>query len=402
VTIGHLLTHTGGLGELRRWSDLVRPTIGLAAKPGQIPELSRYYAPELRAEVRPGTKWAYANHGFAVLGQLIEDVTGQPFAARMRERVFEPLGMLRTDFLRTERVRDGLAVGYGKLGRRGRRPVKDLEIAVAPAGSVFSCVADMALYAAAVAGGGANDHGRVVGDATLADMLTPRWPSEGLPAMGLGFMLGDLAGHLVAGHDGGWPGFVSAMQVAPDDGVGVVAFTNTNVAFAPHDLVERLLARVLGAPEHEEREPVAESPHVWPELTGLYKPPRGPNTNFRLLSLTAGEVEVVVRGGRLVARAPSPVRALRRGVPLRASDPSDPLSFAAEIGDVDVPVVFERDASGRVAAVRAGSTRGGFVRLERRPRATSVRVWALGAAAAAAGSAAATVAARTINRRREE
>ncbi|HEY7732761.1 MAG TPA: serine hydrolase domain-containing protein [Gaiellaceae bacterium] len=399
VRIRHLLTHTGGLGELRRWSDLVRPTIGLAAKPGRVPELSRYYAPELRAEIPPGTKWAYANHGFAALGQLIEDVTGDPFAVRLRERVFEPLGMQGTDFLRSERVRDRLAVGY-KLGRRGLRAVKDLEIAVPPAGSVFSSVADMALYAAAIAGGGANGHGRVIREETLASMLTPAWPSDGLPAMGLAFMLEELDGHRVAGHDGGWPGFVSALLVAPDDGVGVVAFTNTSTAFAPHDVAERVLCRMLGTRAPEEREPVPESPHLWPQLVGLYKLPRGPNTNFRLLPVTAGEIEVAIRGGKLVARSPSPLTALRRGVPLRASDASDPLAFGAEVGGVEFSVVFERGASGRVEAVRAGSTRGEFVRFVRRPRGTSVRLWGI-AAATAVGSVALGTVVRKVDRRRE-
>jgi CubicO group peptidase (beta-lactamase class C family) len=399
IRIRHLLTHTGGLGELRRWSDLVRPTIGLAAKPGRIPELSRYYAPELRAEVPPGMKWAYANHGFAALGQLVEDVTGEPFAVRLRERVFEPLGMQGTDFLRSERVRSRLAVGY-KLARRGLRPVKDLEIAVAPAGSVFSSVADMALYAAAIAGGGANRHGRVIRAETLASMLTPAWPPTGLPAMGLAFMLEELDGHRVAGHDGGWPGFVSALLVAPDDGVGVVAFTNSSVALAPHDLAERVLRRVLGARAPEEREPVPESPHLWPELVGLYKLPRGPNTNFRLLPVTAGEIEVAIRGGKLVARSPSPIKTLRRGLPLRAADESDPLAFEAEVGGIEFSVVFERGPSGRVEAVRAGSTRGEFVRFVRRPRAASVRLWGI-AGATAAGSVALGAALRKVDRRRE-
>ena len=401
VTVRQLLTHTGGIGELRRWSDLLRPTIGLAAKPGEIPRLADYYAAGLQAEVRPGSKWAYANHGFAALGQLVEDVRGRPFAETMRERVFEPLGMRETDFERRSGLRERLAVGYHL--KRGRLvPVKDLEIVVAPAGSVFSCVADMALYAEALIGSGANRHGRVVGTEALAEMLRPQWPGESLPAMGLAFMLGHLGRHRVVGHDGGWPGFVSAFHVAPDDGVGVVVFTNTNAAFAPHDLAERALRLVLGKSAAPEREPVAQSPHLWPELVGVYKPPPGPNTNLRLLPLIAGEVEVAVRRGRLVARSVSPVKALRRGIELTAAEPADPLAFLAEIGEEVLPIVFERGSSGRIEAVRAGSTRGGFVRLVRRPRATSTRLWGTVAAAAAAAGVTVAAVGRSRRRRGEE
>jgi CubicO group peptidase (beta-lactamase class C family) len=379
VTIRHLLTHTGGLGELRRWSDLLRPTIGLALKPGQPPpDLAKFYAPALRAEVRPGTKWAYANHGFAVLGELVEQARGEPFAEAMRSRLFEPLGMTSTDYLRTDRVLDRVAVGYQL--RRGRlRPVRDREIAVAPAGSVFSCVEDMARYVAALGSDGAG----VVSPETLALMFEPHDEGRGPPSMGLAFFLDRLGDHRIAAHDGGWPGFVSAMVVAPDDGVGVVAFTNTSTAIAPHDLAERILRRLLDVPEPAEPL-VAESPHLWPELTGVYKLSRGLNTNVRWWPVLGGEVEIAVRRGHLVARAPSPIRVLRKGVRLRSADPEDPLAFEARHDDLVFPVVFERGPSGRIESVRTGSIREGFLRLQRRPRAASLRLWARGAGSAAA------------------
>jgi hypothetical protein len=102
-----------------------------------------------------------------------------------------------------------------------------------------------------------------------------------------------------------------------------------------------------------------------------------------------------------VATALSPLPALRRGIPLRAADEEDPLSFVARVGRVDVPVSFERGASGEIEAVRAGSGRGGFVRLVRRPRATSIRLWARAGAGAAAAVGVTTLA-RRLSRRGEE
>ena len=97
---------------------------------------------------------------------------------------------------------------------------------------------------------------------------------------------------------------MSALAFAPGSGTGVVAFTNTNTAFAPHVLAERVLERLLG--DAVEPPAVPQHAHAWPELTGLYKLPEGLNTNLRWWPLLGGEVQVAVRKGKLVARSPSP------------------------------------------------------------------------------------------------
>jgi CubicO group peptidase (beta-lactamase class C family) len=87
-------------------------------------------------EIEPGTKWAYSNHGFAALGQRVEDVSGQPLDRYPRDHVIDPLGLGHTDLIRSERVRPRLATGY-VLGSRGLKPVADREVpAVGGGGSV--------------------------------------------------------------------------------------------------------------------------------------------------------------------------------------------------------------------------------------------------------------------------
>ena len=378
VTLRHLLTHTGGLGELRRWSDLARPTIGLGGKVGEpLPTLTELYAPVLRAEIGPGEKWAYANHGFATLGQLVEDVAGRPFTEHLREALFEPLGMHGTDFLRSDRVRGELAVGYAF--RRSRlKPVKDREIVVGPAGSVFSSVRDLARFAAALMGGG----GGVVREETLRQMWEPQLElAPGMSSMGLAFFLHELGGRRVVGHDGGWPGFISALLVAPDERAAAVAFTNTSAPLTTVRISSDAMRLLLDAPEPSVPvEDVLERPDVWPELVGVYKPPRGLNTNARLWELVGGEVEVLVRNGHLALRGLSPLLPLFRGVRLYPSDADDPRRFLASEAGITVPVLFEADS------IAVGS-RFGFARLHRVPRARSVRLWGKVAAGAAAAGA---------------
>ena len=65
----------------------------------------------MRVDVEPGTKWAYSNHGFAALGQIVEDVSGTTFDGYLREHVFKPLGMESSALVRSEEVRARLAKG---------------------------------------------------------------------------------------------------------------------------------------------------------------------------------------------------------------------------------------------------------------------------------------------------
>jgi CubicO group peptidase (beta-lactamase class C family) len=128
VTFRHLLTHTSGIGELRGVTDLFKPVIGLGTKPGKpVPTPAQYYPKGLRPAVRPGTKRVYSNHAFNTLGQLVEDISGEPFVEYMRRQVFEPLGMENTDYVPSERSREALAQGYS-FSRGALKPVDYLEI----------------------------------------------------------------------------------------------------------------------------------------------------------------------------------------------------------------------------------------------------------------------------------
>jgi hypothetical protein len=389
VTFRHLLTHTAGVGELREITDLFRPVIGLGARPGKpVPTPAAQYPKGLRSAIRPGTKWAYSNHAFNTLGQLVEDISGEPSADYMRRHVFKPLGMEGTDYVPSERVREALAQGYN-FSRGKLRPVAYREIAVRGAGSVFSTVEDMCRYIAALLGGGANQHGRVLKRETLSLMKESHYRLDGrMPAMGLAFVLDDFGGHTVAGHDGGWPGFLSSMLVCPSEGVGVVVFVNAS-SKAAHEAADKLTRELLGVPEPASRlsrAGVLESPHLWPELRGFYGPEGPLNTNLRLWGAYAGELEVRVEDKHLVLRAL--IGPLRKGARLYPTNPSDPLAFEALVEGQAHPIAFGREhEEGCVNRLCVG-----FDRLTKRPRARSVRFKAQATAAmvAAAGFAAAT------------
>jgi CubicO group peptidase (beta-lactamase class C family) len=106
ATLRQLLTHTAGVRAVRRRSDLLRPALGWAVPVGRPPPpLADYYRGGLRVDFQPGTRWAYSNHGFATLGQIVEDVSGMPLDRYLRESVFGLLGMESSDLIRSERDR---------------------------------------------------------------------------------------------------------------------------------------------------------------------------------------------------------------------------------------------------------------------------------------------------------
>ena len=377
VTFRHLLTHTAGIGEFRHVSDLARfrSTFGLGAKEGQpVRPLREYYGGVLATEVYPGEKWAYANHGFATLGQLVEDISGEPFEDYMATHVFAPLGMFHTDYLLSERVRDRLARGY-QLKKGGLVPVEYLEVVVRAAGSIFSSVSDMAKYVAALMNGGRNEHGAVLQPETLSMMMQPHYQADPrLPGMGLAFWLDSFDGHHVAWHDGGWSGFTSAMYVAPEDRLGVVAFTNTTSLFGGPDPLARKLLRALldVGPGADVPQPgLLETPHLWAELCGYYGPKPGFMTNVRVWLAVTGEADVFVKKNRLTMRAIA--GPLRKGMTLYRTDPADPLVFQGTFEKMEVPVVFGRNSTGQVDRLSVGGVFS-YHTLYKRPLLESLRL----------------------------
>jgi CubicO group peptidase (beta-lactamase class C family) len=396
ATLRHLLTHTAGIPDARGMADLLqgdltpaggRPPLLSVPVGDRLPSLATYYRGGLRIVIEPGTAFAYSNHGFATLGQIVEDVSGMPLQGYLRAHIFEPLGMTDTDLLRSERVTSRLATGYA-LGRHGPQPVADREWIGAGGGGVCSTARDMTRFLEALLGGGRNDRGRILEPATLATMYEPHHqPDRRLPGMGLGFFRSDAGGHPVVGHDGILPGFNSTLLLAPDAGVGLFAVTNgASGAFAwlPDELHD-LLRELLGAADEDARRNAPHHPEVWPGLCGRYGfPPRIADLRMRLM-LGAG-AEVFVAGGRLKARLLLPVPALYRGFPLEPDDPHDPDVFRLDLsraGMASVRVVFSRDGDGRATAAHTdlGGQPWSLIRMRDAGRGRRLRL-ATGAVAA--------------------
>ncbi len=397
ATVRHLLTHTAGIGQVLHPSDWLRPERGEIFTAGQVPTLTEYYRGGLPVVVEPGTTFAYGDHSFATLGQIVEDVSGMSLDRFFRERIFEPLGMADSDLLRSERVTSRLATGY-TLGSHGIEAAADNEFVTAGASSIYSTPRDMARYLAALQGGGANEHGRVLQLATMASMFAPHFQTDPrVQGMGLGFWRNTVGGHRAVWHEGTLPGFDSQIWLAPDDGVGVMAFTNGARSATTWLLVEAsgLLKQAIGVPDEVIRTDVPHHPELWDDLRGWYQL-SAQWTDMQSRGMAGLGAEVFIRGEQLLLRVLGPLPALYGGLPLHPDDEHDPDVFRIDLSKYALGttrVVFSRDANGAAARIHVDVLP---LRLEKQSAIKNPRLWITGGL----GAVAAITAAGAIGRRR--
>jgi CubicO group peptidase (beta-lactamase class C family) len=396
ATLRQLLTHTAGLPQLLYPSRAFKPILGETVPFGQrLPSLAEFYRGGLQLVAEPGTTCTYSNHGFATLGQIVEDVSGTPLDHYLREHLFDPLGMEHTDLVRSDRVKPRLATGY-RLRSDGPHPVGDCDVIMVGAGSIYSTTTDMARYLAALLAGGAGEHGWILKPETLAGMFAPHYqPDPRLPGIGLAFFRGEVGGHLVVEHEGLVPGFSSQLTVAPEDGVGVVAFTNgaRGASAWLGTEVSGLLRSLLGVPDEVIGTEVPHHPELWGELCGWY----GFRGSFRDVQrwLVLG-AEVFVRRGQLMLRALSPIAALTRGLALHPDDERDPYVFRIDLSGLGlgtVRVVFSREPGVGATAVHLEFAPA-LLSFDKQPAMKNPRRWATGALGAVAAASTATAARR--------
>jgi N-acyl-D-amino-acid deacylase len=114
ITIRQLLDHTGGWDRNRPnggFDPMFRPAIAAAAVGAPAPasaETIIRYMKGMPLDFDPGTRFVYSNFGYAILGRVIEQLSGMPYEEYVRVRVLQPVGANRTRLGKT-RMGDALA-----------------------------------------------------------------------------------------------------------------------------------------------------------------------------------------------------------------------------------------------------------------------------------------------------
>lgn len=260
VTVGQLLSHTGGLAAETpgEWWERTAGTLR--------PQLSDVLG-ERPFRFEPGRRHHYSNPGYTLLGSLVESVRARPWEEVLRTEVLEPLGLARTTAQPVAPHAGGWAV-HPWADVMMPEPLEDLGL-MAAAGQLWSTAGDLAKFAAFLVRGDA----RVLSAESLREMRTPAAPPEpgsADPGYGLGMQLTRSAGRLLAGHSGSLPGFVAGLWLSEADDVAAVVLANCTSGLPASTLAADLVGIVTDAEPRmpEPWRPLREADPVALELCG--------------------------------------------------------------------------------------------------------------------------------------
>jgi len=215
VTIRDLLTHRAGFEDTNFGRG--------AALRGGIPltgnEIERFM-PKLVLE--PGGPTNYSNYGFSILGNLIEDVSGQRLDTFLKANIWDPLGMSHTSIVygqfpanlaqNYQFTKDGSAVP----DRHGMPHPW-----IAPAGGIVSTATDMALYMQAQMAEGEGPGPALMSKAMFRELHKVQHRNAPISiALANAFWVLDVNGAATLEHGGGTEAFQTEMLMIPEKRFG--------------------------------------------------------------------------------------------------------------------------------------------------------------------------------------
>jgi len=217
VTVRNLLQHTGGIPD----------TYGALDEQGGVPtgtDALKLLAGWKRLDFPPGTRFAYSDAGYDILGTLIRRVSGRSYPEFLEERIFRPSGMKATFVYDPERLRTARrALGYDRAfgGRWVLDDDSPLNLLYG-SGGVYSTVTDLARYDRALFGN------QLIRPASLAEMFKPTVLEDGgIIPYGFGWSLSTAAdGTPYYAHSGNWLGYTAYYLHVPQDDLAVMILSN--------------------------------------------------------------------------------------------------------------------------------------------------------------------------------
>lgn len=212
VTLRHLLTHSSGLPAYREFYRTLSQRDEILAAVIAEP-----------LEASPGAQVVYSDLGFILLGEIVQRVTGQTLDAYARQQVFEPLGMVQTQFCPPRELAPHTAATEDKQGKGVKVAVVHDENAEALGGvsghaGLFAPARDLIRYLHMWLGLPKSDDNLLSAPTRhLAVQLHMHGTNT---ARGLGWVLrGDVYDHMG--------------DLWPQTGAGHTGFTGTSLAFDP-------------------------------------------------------------------------------------------------------------------------------------------------------------------------
>ncbi|MGH7595221.1 MAG: serine hydrolase [bacterium] len=238
ITLRQLMSHRSGLVReppVGNYFDDTAPSLAQTVQ--SLNATTLVYAPEKRIK--------YSNAAIATVGYVLEKTQQQPFTQYLQKAVLAPLGLRHSSFEPTPEITKHMAKAYmwSYDGRQFVAPT--FQLGMAPAGSMYSNVTDLARFISVLFNGGKGPNSQVLKSETLEKMWTLQFATAGEKS-GFGLGIWDLQGHRRIGHDGAMYGFATELQALPEMKLGAVVVTNIDGANSiTYQIAERALKLML-------------------------------------------------------------------------------------------------------------------------------------------------------------
>jgi CubicO group peptidase (beta-lactamase class C family) len=204
------------------------------------------------------TQWGYTNAGFLLAGECIGAISGESWESNLRERIFEPLEMDHTLALSAEiPAAKNIAFPHTLVFDTLKSLPFPLIDNLAPAGSISSSVSDMSHWLICLLDSGRYKGNEIIPFPVIRETRKPRSiiGNSHMPfnrthylLYGMGWELMDYENHEIVMHTGGVDGFVTSVTLVPEENLGIVVLTNTDLNYFFEALKWEIVDAYLGLP----------------------------------------------------------------------------------------------------------------------------------------------------------
>jgi CubicO group peptidase (beta-lactamase class C family) len=346
ITLAQLMSHTAGFED--------QLTDGATyASANTYQPLQDFLGEKIPARIfPPGQVLAYSNYGAALAGEIVAEVSGEPFEQYVANYILEPLGMDHSTFLQPlpSGMNQNAAVGYD-IDDKGVPHAGSFEfIQVQPAGALSATATDVAHFMIAHLQNGQFGDERILQPESSQDMRQQYYAfNPQLPGMTRGFAEAYRNHIHFVFHPGSLERSSSLLALLPEQNVGIFMTFNSYISTPPRlALVNTLLDRYYPAPTPPVVSPPADFSQRAASFTGSYLTSRRAETNIEKLTAPLYQVSVVSNSDNTLT-----IDAFRdrEGAPIHWVEVS-PLVFQ-EVGGQSL-LAFSTDTQDKVTAMFYG------------------------------------------------
>jgi CubicO group peptidase (beta-lactamase class C family) len=218
ITVRQLLNHTSGIPPESEYRAAT-----LRGDDETISELVDKFG-TIRPVSAPGTRFAYGNANYIILGELVQQVSGLSYEEYIQKYIFDPLEMHHSYTSAKEAMQNGLAAGYRPIFGIPQISGLPYRQDFLPAYSIISCAEDMTHYMIAMQQGGRYKGAQVLSSESIHQMTAASVSISRWESYGLGWYV--TSGSIY--HGGELPDYQAKVKLLPEAGLGIVLIYNTS------------------------------------------------------------------------------------------------------------------------------------------------------------------------------